>query len=148
MALAIQLGTNPSSSKEEDVMAAVPTNVLIHEIDVTFDPQSGVTLGDSGFEVTNLLLAQGIHMIRFRLTNAATDVIFPSSPVLWVEEDGGTALQPPGMMVYWHDAKEAALVVFNAVGFQRTFRFRVMVNVEQEIFSSSDPTIICDPPGS
>lgn len=133
------------------------TNVHIFEIDVIFDPETSphvtltgdVTIGHDRKRTITIGkhppgIPQGVHLLRFQLV-ADDAASFPSSPIEWKSADG-TFAQPPDSILHWQSPRQFGMVIFNALGFKDTFHFDVVVSYRGELYTT-DPTIICDPPG-
>lgn len=123
--------------------------VNIYQVGVTFDASNKEIRFDGDMANREIGIPQGIHMIHFKLsTENGKDGLaasFPSYPIQWLNEEGGTNLQPQCYLGQWFAPDQCSLVVFNAAGFETRHVFNVVVAYDQKVYGS-DPTIINEPP--
>lgn len=125
------------------------TSVNIYNIDVVFDPSTGLSFGGDMPADHMLSLGQGINLIVFDLTTNPPPVpggdvaVFLAEPMQWL---GGTS--PPFAQAQRYNDHRFTLVIFNTVleAVNNEHTFNVVVWYGNTTFSS-DPTIINEPPG-
>ncbi len=120
----------------------------MHIFTVAFDTMTKtISFPDASFASH---VPQGVHSITFTLNSSAVaaGVVFPSAPVQWLEENGQPTENPAGFLLLRNGPDHIALWDFNAVKSATSYYFRLIVFYDGQFYSSSDPTIINDPPTS
>ncbi|NJL29791.1 MAG: hypothetical protein HC897_18815 [Thermoanaerobaculia bacterium] len=121
------------------------STVNIYRFRVNFDTEtkhvSTAGLDGASFPIHAL---QGISLITFELDNLS-GAEFSGTPIQWLQDGKPTDL-PPWFLVHLHDPHHFALWDFNSDPATTPHEFVLSVFHGGQFYSTSDPTIINEPP--
>ena len=120
------------------------SQVDIYSFDVFFE-QSNKHVTVPGLSQSNPLhTTQGLSLITFSLDNLS-GAEFATDPIQWLQ-DGEPAALPPWFVLHRHDAWHFALWAFNSAPQTTRHDFELSVFYTGQFYSTSDPSIVYDPP--
>lgn len=131
-----------------------PIESKLYAVDVIFDSKLEKKIRFDGDIVDDDITVDsymGLIVLRLQIAPGSQDAVFLTNPIEWFNKETPDPTMPPPFSIQRDSDKQVTLIDINTNGTLAgvPYGFRVLVESDNQVYASSDPTVINkEPPTS